>query len=98
MRPRRSTEQRVVITVDTENTDFTHAAWWVVIDPERQGASAVVGGPFFSRAEAQEFVTDSRREFEVWALPGKGQYRVRLEEIMRDPSAGVGVAVEGSQR
>lgn len=84
----RSTHQPITITVDTENTDATHAAWWVIVDQRRRGWEAIVSGPYFSRAEAEEqrlpdLERKYGRRFEVWALPGAGQYRVRWEEATR---------------
>lgn len=83
----RSTTQAVTITVDTENTDATHAAWWLVVDANSRGVDAVVAGPFFSRPEAQAwldtFGARKTTRYQVWALPGRGQYRHALEAVMR---------------
>jgi hypothetical protein len=73
----RRVKEVMTIVVDTENTDITHAAYWLVIDPKERGAGAVLGGPFFSRYDAEAYKRNlwHRTGVQVMGFPGRGPYR-----------------------
>lgn len=58
----------ITLTVSEDN-ECTESPWWVIVDPHQNMgcdphyAAEMVTGPFFSRKEAQDFLTATRYNF-----------------------------------
>lgn len=75
----------------SEKNEGTRAPWWAIVDPRQNmrcsvhEAAGQITGPFFSREEAQGFLTATRYNFsdraQVYCLSGtySRQYRDALE-------------------